>query len=137
MDEVLDDESDGGLGINDDDDDDDDEDFDIGSSEIDPPIKETIRPSSTQQQVNNDNEDADFNYMHEIDNENNDKSDNSDDEDMFDEESLNADLDEMFANEEEDDEEEESDFEAKKRDRDDSDDDHPFKKQKVINTYYR
>ncbi|KAI9361840.1 hypothetical protein BD770DRAFT_425557 [Pilaira anomala] len=131
VDEVLGDESEGGIN----DDDDDDEDFNIGSSEIDPLIKETIRPLSMQQQVNNDSEDDDFNYMLEMDNENNNKSDNSDDEDMFDEESLNADLDEMFANEEDDDDEEEekSSFEVKKRDRDDSDDsddEHPFKKQK-------
>ncbi|KAG2236026.1 hypothetical protein BDF21DRAFT_393024 [Thamnidium elegans] len=119
VDEILDDESDGGL----------DDDFNLSSNEVEPNVN-TQEPSPP----SHDNSDSEGEYsgLLEVEEENNrsDNSDGDDDDDdmLFDEESLNADLDEMFAN---DDSDSDSDSSSRKRDRDDNEGDkHIVKKLK-------
>lgn len=119
VDEIMDDESDGGL----------DDDFNLSSNEVEPNVN-TEEPISLSRDVS-DSEDG-YNGLLEIEEENEESynsEDYDDDEDMpFDEESLNADLDEMFAN---DDSYSDNDSSSRKRERDDDEgEEHITKKQK-------
>ncbi|GAA5811799.1 hypothetical protein MFLAVUS_005244 [Mucor flavus] len=119
VDAILDDESDGGL----------DDDFNLSSNEVEPNVN-TEEPISLSRDAS-DSEDS-YSGLLEIEEENDgsyNSEDYDDDEDMpFDEESLNADLDEMFAN---DDSYSDNDSSARKRERDDDEGgEHTMKKQK-------
>ncbi|KAI9244428.1 hypothetical protein EDC94DRAFT_439463 [Helicostylum pulchrum] len=118
VDEILGDESDGGL----------DGDFNLSSNEVEPNV-------NTQEPLSLSDSEGGYSGLLEMEEENDgsyNSEDYDDDEDMpFDEESLNADLDEMFAN---DDSYSDNDSSSRKRDKDDDDDDegdeHIVKKQK-------